>query len=128
MNESDKKRLTEWLGKKWFSSPYKVIHCATCQCGEFKVIHCATCQCGEFNRTFKADKDFFACFDKLVELGEWQRFEDYADDCHNDALLEDENFFKKYYSLTQWLLSRTESGEYRLCQLVAEWLTAQEGV
>jgi hypothetical protein len=28
--------------------------------------------------------------------------------------------------ITEWLNSRTESGGFRLCQLVAEWLTAQK--
>jgi hypothetical protein len=69
--------------------------------------------------------DFFACFNRLVELGEWEEFSQYAFDL----------FFKEYagektcgcFQYNQWLLSRTESGHYRLCVLVAEWLKQTEG-
>jgi hypothetical protein len=75
------------------------------------------------NRTFTTPQDFFACFEKLVERGEWREFEEYyAVDCFPEIDVEVNQYIK-------WLLSRTESGHFRLCVLCAEWLTAQkEGV
>jgi hypothetical protein len=60
--------------------------------------------------------DFFACFDKLVELGEWTKFEWWSIQRQPIGSV----------SYIQWLLSRTESGEYRLCILCAEWLAQKE--
>ena len=87
--------------------------------------YCPACSSNEW-RKFTTPDDFFACFNRLVELGEWEKFYWVAWgvwlDRETEDLCGDEGF-------TQWLLSRTESGHYRLCVLVSEWLTAQkEGV
>jgi hypothetical protein len=70
------------------------------------------------NRTFTDPQDFFACFEKLVEMGKWIGFEDFAG-------VEYTNDDSPFIPYTTWLLSRTESGHYRLCVLCAEWLKAQ---
>jgi hypothetical protein len=67
------------------------------------------------NRTFTDPQDFFACFEKLVEMGKWIGFEDFAG-------VEYTNDDSPFIPYTTWLLSRTESGHYRLCVLCAEWL------
>jgi hypothetical protein len=70
------------------------------------------------NRTFTDPQDFFACFEKLVELGEWDGF------FHFTYLrFEKSNPLKNNPPrFAQWCNSRTESGHYRLCMLCAEWL------
>ena len=60
---------------------------------------------------------FFALVKRLRETGKWVKFEDYADDQRIVRTVEDENFSKKYYSLTDWLLDPA-----RFCELVAGWL------
>jgi hypothetical protein len=59
--------------------------------------------------TFTTPQDFFDCFEKLVELGEIRRFAFYGS-INNDE--------EAYYVDP----SRTKSGHYRLCCLVAEAL------
>jgi hypothetical protein len=67
------------------------------------------------NRTFQDPQDFFACFEKLVELGEWKKFNQYTRDFYQWSPDGEAEFM-------QWLLSRAESGHMRLCVLCAEWL------
>ena len=105
MTEEQKKAVVKWLGECWHECNIKTKMYAG---------YVMVCRCGRFaknatNRTFKDEKDFFACFDKLVEKGEIRRF----------AMRGQIN-----NSPEAWFVdvSRTESGEYRLCQLVAEWL------
>ncbi|MFA6290161.1 MAG: hypothetical protein WC637_00190 [Victivallales bacterium] len=105
MTEDDKKRVTEWLGECW--------HDPFWQCNEPCTIH----------RTFKAWDDFGACFDKLVEKGEYYKFEHSITDKWVDAL---SNQDVGFMTITEWLLSRTDSGHMRLCALVAAAL--KEGV
>jgi hypothetical protein len=103
MNESDKKRLTKWLDECWHDS---WSQCTKCERYYVK------------QRDFTSPADFFACFNRLVELGEWDDFDDYTEDIHRDLF----DIAETYVPKMQWLLSRTESGHYRLCVLVAEWL------
>jgi hypothetical protein len=112
MNESDKKRLTEWLGECWHDS---WSQCTKCERYYVK------------QRDFTSPADFFACYNRLVELGEWEDFSMYAS----------KKWVKRHWAnpdiravtarFTEWLNSRTESGLYRLCVLVAEWLAQKEG-
>jgi hypothetical protein len=74
------------------------------------------------NRTFTDPQDFFACFEKLVELGEWEKFKWFFIEKFKEQLLDIRTSMLCPY---QWLNSRTESGHYRLCVLCAEWLKAQ---
>jgi hypothetical protein len=127
MVESDCKLITEkLLGEKWHIS---TVHPGTDCTGPL-----ITCSCGAEgwpepcqNRTFQDPQDFFACFEKLVELRKWLPFENSAyvvyektENIKINDLRHDPSAF------TQWLLSRTESGHYRLCVLCAEAL--KEGV
>jgi hypothetical protein len=101
MNESDCKLITEkLLGEEYVNlNPFK---------GWVNVF--------ASNRTFQDPQDFFACFNRLVELGKWIPFE-------NMAFVEwDVTTRSPYQQFTEWLLSRTESGHMRLCVLCAEWL------
>jgi hypothetical protein len=105
MTESDCKLITEkLLGEEWDQSIFAG---------------------GEPNRTFQDPQDFFACFEKLVERGEWQSFTIYlytSQECgtelYGNVIFDAEAM--------QWLLFRTESGHYRLCQLTAEYLKEKE--
>jgi hypothetical protein len=118
MVESDCKLITEkLLGEKWHIS---TVHPGTDCTGPL-----ITCSCGAEgwpepcqNRTFQDPQDFFACFEKLVELGRWNLFMHYA-------MLKYDGEYIEYRQMA-WLLSRTESGHYRLCALIAEAL--KEGV
>jgi hypothetical protein len=120
LTQDDCKLITEkLLGEKWHKW---IDDKGMCACGHY---HSPTADLyggklpSYMNRTFQAPQDFFACFEKLVELGEWDEFEWWSIQRQPIGSV----------SYIQWLLSRTESGEFRLCQLVAEWLTAQkEGV
>jgi hypothetical protein len=120
MTESDCKLITEkLLGEKW----HEVVSAKDKTGSTFYV--CISCKSATYleeeshtarNRTFTTPQDFFACFEKLVELGKWEEFYTFA-------------WSKKPTSLAsfmQWLLSRTESGHYRLCQLTAEYLKVKE--
>ena len=99
MKESDKKRLTEYLGECWDADKRPG--------GDLP------------NRTFTDPADFFAVFDKLVEKGDLPRVAQFTWTDHIDKIgarhPDLSTFLKQFHS-------RTESGEFRLCQLVAEWL------
>jgi hypothetical protein len=104
MTNEQKKLLTEWLGEPWPSDKAPLHKCI-------------------MRRTFAAPDDFFAVFDKLVEKGEWGRFYYLAE---IEWARTDETPIAGFTAtFNKWLNSRTESGGFRLCQLVAEWLTAQ---
>jgi hypothetical protein len=116
MNESDCKLITEkLLGEKWtdFTQWENIIYS-----DESKMLikehHFG--KISPSNRTFQDPQDFFACFNRLVELGKWIPFE-------NMAFVEwDVTTRSPYQQFTEWLLSRTESGHMRLCVLCVEWL------
>jgi hypothetical protein len=107
LTEADRKRLTEFLGEKWFDS-------------ELKVVHCNTCNCGQFNRTFTTPDDMIALAKALQEKGKWgvffyfgmQAFEiECADTC------------KGYdYEYSAWLLHPA-----RFCWLVSEFAKGEKG-
>jgi hypothetical protein len=114
MEENDKKRLTEWLGLCWHE--WDVGYIQGDYGGSLKTTVCKLCGIAKWRsmqRTFIDPQDFFTCFEKLVERGEWQRFYNYG--AIKSPFVHAENTM-------QWLLSRTESGHYRLCQLTAAWL------
>ena len=123
MNEEHKKRLINWLGEKWHYLENDAE--ITCACGEKWTVRSIDIEKHE-NRDFTTPDDFFACFNRLVELGEWLKFFAFAheivntDECNAWSWDMDEP--KHWAELSQWLHSRTESGEFRLCRLVAEWL------
>jgi hypothetical protein len=127
MEENDKKRLTEWLGLCWheprgasmsFNHGPSLQECR--KCGEDVTPYVF----GDPNRTFTDPQDFFACFEKLVEGGKWDDFDEYAYQiyCQETA----GRIPSEDIRYNQWLLSRTESGHYRLCQLTAEYLKEKE--
>jgi hypothetical protein len=97
MTQDDCKLITEWLGEYWIDNTADVRKWLPSP-----------------NRTFTTPQDFFACFDKLVELGRWNLFMHYA-------MLKYDGEYIEYRQMA-WLLSRTESGHMRLCVLCAEWL------
>jgi hypothetical protein len=99
MTQDDCKLITEWLGEYWIDNTADVRKWLPSP-----------------NRTFTTPQDFFACFEKLVERGEWKDFEDFCWDKWNESAAQ------PGWTPTSWLLSRTESGHMRLCVLCAEWL------
>jgi hypothetical protein len=107
MTQDDCKLITELLGEYWIDN--------TADVRKWLPSH---------NRTFTTPKDFFACFEKLVEGGKWDDFDEYAYQiyCQETA----GRIPSEDIRYNQWLLSRTESGHYRLCVLVAEWLKTQK--
>ena len=118
MNEEDRKRLTEWLGECWHEAmlyqkiPHRVnflteVHC---KCGA---------KYGTPNRTFTDPDDFFACFERLVELGKWVEFDEWAY-MKWDSLKPFNDLSRNLGEHSKWLLSKTDSGHMRLCVLVAE--------
>jgi hypothetical protein len=128
MTEADCKLITEkLLGEKWhnFTIGYETGELSRCSCGlgGYAVLE----YCAKHNRTFQDPQDFFACFEKLVELGEIRSIFAYACVVHvkerGHIVHGLENAIVDLY---QWLNSRTESGHYRLCCLIAEWLKEKE--
>jgi hypothetical protein len=124
VNESDKKLITEkLLGECWHN---KFINDG--REGLRSLKRCRYCDSGEKNRSFTDPQDFMDCFEKLVEKGELFPFRMFAwfqwyDTCpDSNTALDNEHHNTNF---ERWLLSRTESGHYRLCVLCAEWLKAQ---
>jgi hypothetical protein len=118
MNESDKKLITEkLLGECWHN---KFINDG--REGLRSLKRCRYCDSGEKNRSFTDPQDFFACFEKLVELEEWGDFWMIA---RKNFIITTSIQIDDFVSWDEWLLSRTESGHMRLCVLCAEWLKAQ---
>jgi hypothetical protein len=129
MEENDKKRLTEWLGLCWHDYAWvgKDGVGWRCKCGHETYLPDTFQQ----NRTFADPQDFFACFEKLVELGKLPKFGMYL-----------WKFGLARFSTDSWItwtgsppaqcflhedvLSRTESGHFRLCVLCVEWLKEGE--
>jgi hypothetical protein len=123
MNEEQKKRLTNWLGECWHErgdkarfNPWQLT----------ETWECKNCKKHHTNRTFTEHADFFACFEKLVERGEWKEFHVWARHqfCKDFVTVFSRNEMESAYNA--WLNSRTESGNYRLCVLCAEWLRKGE--
>jgi hypothetical protein len=113
MTEADCKLITEkLLGECWHLDIY----------GDSLDIICSVC-CQRVGihprRTFTTPQDFFACFEKLVELGEWGDFWMIA---RKNFIITTSIQIDDFVSWDEWLLSRTESGHMRLCVLCAEWL------
>jgi hypothetical protein len=114
MNESNKKLITEkLLGECWQvfnAQEVSDLYNPCPACGVLLGIH--------RYRTFTTWDDFGACFNRLVELGKLGKFYAWAECRYFTARpsVSQLSFF------LQWLLSRTESGHYRLCCLIAEWL------
>jgi hypothetical protein len=133
MNESDKKRLTKWLDECWHENASNCYHPISCSCGfevgEGSRDELLSKHIEEGNRTFTEDADFFAYFNRLVELGEWREFFRFARNVWLDSI---SPYQSRYYidesTLNKWLLSRTESGHYRLCVLCAEWRAQKDGI
>jgi hypothetical protein len=122
MTQDDCKLITEWLGEVYHQTHTVFIPGIgeTYQCSCFdKINHSPGFH---HNRTFTDPQDFFACFEKLVERGEWDGF------FHFTYLrFEKSNPLKNNPPrFAQWCNSRTESGHYRLCQLTAEYLKEKE--
>jgi hypothetical protein len=125
LTEQDCKLITEkLLGECWHEKGNKAW---IDMFGGPPTEECKHCQHkGIENRTFTDPQDFFACFNSLVEKGEWNEFDEWAY-MKWDQLKPFNDLSRHLGEHSQWLLSRTESGHFRLCCLVAEWLTAQNG-
>lgn len=93
MTEEDCKRVTGWLGPEY-----------------------VTGYMGKIGR-FTTPDDYFACFDRLVELGEWDEFYTYFWELWESGI----NRMVDYHDVFEWLNSKTPTGYMRLCWLVAEW-------
>jgi hypothetical protein len=126
MNEDACRRITEkLLGEEWHKWD---MEGDVCLCGR-RVMICMM----HTNRTFTTWQDFGDCFEKLVEVGKWEEFYEYLFhacevDYHSEnpdlmvVKIAEKSVDAAFY---YWLLSRTESGHYRLCVLCAEWLKGQ---
>jgi hypothetical protein len=121
MEENDKKRLTEWLGLCWheprgasmsFNHGPSLQECR--KCGEDVTPYVF----GDPNRTFTDPQDFFACFEKMKVREDWHTFKHFVWENWCRAVENDETEEQG----DDYILSRTESGHYRLCQLTAAWL------
>jgi hypothetical protein len=119
MNEEQKKRVTKWLGECWHEHDFEQTRIKSlwyCKhCG--KDLYLGS---GRFIplRTFTEPADFFACFDRLVELGEWEEFDNYTMDVWSASETKDDYMV--------FALSRTDTGHFRLCVMVSEWLKEKE--
>jgi hypothetical protein len=112
MTQDDCKLITEkLLGECWHEEN---VLTTTWPCHKCGVEPC-------HNRTFTTPQDFFACFEKLVELGEWD--ESFGKFCLEQEMeTYPQSLSEAILHFSKWVISRTESGHYRLCCLIAEWL------
>jgi hypothetical protein len=130
MTQDDCKLITEkLLGECWHEGYWYCPYCKM-EVSSQRVTYeeqCDTCLqyvTWEENRTFQDPQDFFACFEKLVELGEWKRFLE-------RVILKGDTYdllgiIHYNADAIRYLNSRTESGHYRLCQLTANYLKEKE--
>jgi hypothetical protein len=110
LTQDDCKLITEkLLGECWVESGYRVSHCSSCECGRY-------------NRTFQDPQDFMDCFEKLVERGEWGKFTGF---CNYTFMMASKDYVDEG-DYEKWLLGRTESGHFRVCCLVVEWLKEEK--
>jgi hypothetical protein len=116
MNKESKRRLTNFLGEcwhEWEPAEHVTFKCKLCG----KWIYEKHAWESSNRRTFTTPDDYFAVFDKLVEKGEWNDF------YHNNFLSWIDGLSPPFNEAlyVQYLLSTTDTGEYRLCWLVGEW-------
>jgi hypothetical protein len=116
LTQDDCKLITEWLGECWHN---KFINDG--REGLRSLKRCRYCDSGEKNRTFQDPQDFFACFDKMKAREDWPTFKHFVWENWCRAVENNETEEQG----DDYILSRTESGHYRLCMLCAEWLKAQ---
>ena len=112
MTEEDKKILTEYLGECWHVWDGKDIMKGNVKmCGE-----CKSWQDFDFDihRTFTTWQDFGDVFEKLEEKGEYHMFEHFV----RGKWCQDVSFT----TVTEWLLSKTPTGHYRLCELASKFI------
>jgi hypothetical protein len=119
MNEESKRRLTNFLGEcwhEWEPAEHVTFKCKLCG----KWIYEKHAWDSSNRRTFTTPDDYFAVFDRLVELGEWEEFYMFATSAYKNsfALLWRD---VSEWAVSRWLHSKTDTGEYRLCWLVGEW-------
>jgi hypothetical protein len=110
MTDEQRKRLTKYLGEKWY------------ECNIPPCTHEKNC-C--YNRTFDTWQDLGAVKEKLVEKGDWfRRFKSYA----ASKWLDDEDEMERYEisdvaAFMVWLFRPIdENVNPHFCRLVAEWL------
>ena len=111
MNLAKRKLLTEYLKECWHENVE--VHPYPDHPEEF-YSRCRTCNIEEYheNRTFTTPDDFFTLKDKLVEKGEWMKFEEFS-----IRRWVNETRATGDPRHTDWLLNAS-----RFCELVGEWL------
>jgi len=124
MTEEERKRLIKWLGLCWHeASDDDYMLCRHCGItfqgdwrddGGFKHFYAIIEQ-----RTFTEPDDFFACFERLVEKNDLSLFYAWGGLIWAKTLT---TYINHISGLMAWLLSKTDTGHYRFCVLLAEWL------
>lgn len=115
MDEAKRKLLTEEvLGECWHY--YRIVDSGTekssCSCG--MTGYSVREICTKATRTFTTGNDMIALKDRIVEMGEWAAFVDYAFDKSRFGSIVD--YDSSLASFTNWFLDPT-----RFCELVASW-------
>jgi hypothetical protein len=105
MNDDMRKRLTEYLEECWheLSGPQPIDRC----------VHCDKLKYTIHNRTFTTPDDMDALRRKLVEKGDWIKFQIVAHEAWKKERSDE------YY--VAWLMEPE-----RFCSLVAEWFEEKE--
>ena len=105
MTDEQRKRLTLYLGECYHET--ELVHPI-----EYGTLTCV--KCGENgpnkNRTFTTIQDFYDLKCKMVEMGEWEEFHDYAWTVWTNTGEE------KVSNLNKWLIHPDR------CETVAAWL------
>ena len=73
LTEYHRKVLTEYLGECWH-------HKGNISVQGMKAYSCSKCGSRDRNRTFTTPADIYAVYSRMVELGEWEEFCEYADE------------------------------------------------
>jgi hypothetical protein len=129
MTEDEKKRVTIWLGECWHETYVPDRYEDGVESGIYVCNQCEELinfDDIDVRRTFTTWQDYGDCFEKIVVKGEWRDFYIRARDifCNDFMVVCLRDDMEAEYNT--WLHSRTESGEFRLCQLTAD--TIKEGV
>lgn len=113
LTDDDRKLLTEFLGECWHDGPIFREYIPGVEHIQFVELECSKCH-GHYlkNRTFTTWQDTGDLKERLVEMGEWIGFKQFARMNHPECGGED---------FIDWLMD-----QIRFPELVAGWLKKRE--
>lgn len=122
LTNDDCRRLTEeFLKKCWHEVESGYGGCSLHVCPKCDYLW----NPGKGNLTFTEPVDFFAVFERLVELREYNDFDEWAFQQWIDQRPFND-LSRHIAEFTKWINSKGPTGEYQLCWLVSKYLKEKE--